>query len=145
MRNDELNDELNAIVTRLQELSLQRQDIQREEAQLLERLQTHLTSQNGKARQGQPVPIPQAAEPPAVIPPEPVPAAPAVSFMVSNEGEHILVGSHVRILSRIRHVPPGRRTTDADRSAIVTHFRGEQVWFRTYNGDNTWRAPRNLQ
>ena len=55
------------------------------------------------------------------------------------------VGQRVYITNRITHVPLISRATEADRTAIVTHFTAFRVAIRTINGYNTHRHPKNLR
>jgi hypothetical protein len=55
------------------------------------------------------------------------------------------IGQRVYITNRITHVPLLRRATEADRTAIVTHFTPSRVAIRTINGYHTHRHPKNLR
>ena len=55
------------------------------------------------------------------------------------------IGQRVYITNRITHVPLLRRATEADRTAIVTHFTASRVAIQTINGYNTHRHPKNLR
>lgn len=55
------------------------------------------------------------------------------------------VGQHVYIDNRIRHVPLTRRTTPADRAAVVARVTVDRIYIQTYNGYETWRHPGNLR
>jgi hypothetical protein len=84
-----------------------------------------------------PVAIPVPREPTSPAPREPTfPVAPTVAAF------HI--GQQVYITNRITHVLV-RRATEADRTAIVTHFTPTRVAIRTINGFNTHRHPKNLR
>jgi hypothetical protein len=54
------------------------------------------------------------------------------------------IGQRVYITNRITHVLV-RRATEADRTAIVTHFTATRVAIRTINGFHTHRHPKNLR
>jgi hypothetical protein len=54
------------------------------------------------------------------------------------------IGQRVFITNRINHVLV-RRATEADRTAIVTHFTPSRVAIRTINGYHTHRHPKNLR
>jgi hypothetical protein len=53
------------------------------------------------------------------------------------------IGQRVYITNRINHVLV-RHATEADRTAIVTHFTASRVTIRTINGYHTHRHPKNL-
>jgi hypothetical protein len=53
------------------------------------------------------------------------------------------IGQCVYITNRITHVLV-RRATEADRTAIVTHFTASHVGIRTINGFHTHQHPKNL-
>jgi hypothetical protein len=91
---------------------------------------------------------------PASVPVPPVPALPPVSpiatVVATAAGDDIEpvavfhIGQRVYITNRITHVPLLRRATEADRTAIVTHFTPSRVGIRTINGHHTHRHPKNL-
>jgi hypothetical protein len=54
------------------------------------------------------------------------------------------IGQRVYITNRINHVLV-RRVTEADRTALVTHFTASRVAIRTINGYHTHRHPKNLR
>ena len=54
------------------------------------------------------------------------------------------VGSRVEITNRI-NTSFGRTLTADDRRAVVTRVTTARVYFRTVNGNNTWRARHNLR
>ena len=66
----------------------------------------------------------------------------AASVPVVTAGFYI--GQRVYITNRITHVLV-RRATEADRTAIVTHFTASRVGIRTINGYQTHRHPKNLR
>lgn len=68
-----------------------------------------------------------------------------VSKPDETQQPHPSVGEHVYITNRIRHVPSARTTSALDRAAIVTGYLGSRIYFRTYNGDETWRESQNLR
>jgi hypothetical protein len=75
--------------------------------------------------------------------PSPTPAVVPVAIPVpSTIGFHI--GQCVYIANCITHVLV-RRATEADRTAIVTHFTATHVAIRTINGFHTHRHPKNLR
>jgi hypothetical protein len=80
-----------------------------------------------------------ASVPPVATPVSPV--APAVLPTVTV----FHIGQCVYITNRITHVPLLRRATEADRTAIVTHFTQSRVAIRTINGYHTHRHPKNLR
>jgi hypothetical protein len=55
------------------------------------------------------------------------------------------IGQRVYITNHITHVPLLCRATEADRTAIVTHFTATRVAIRTINGFHTHRHPKNLR
>jgi hypothetical protein len=91
---------------------------------------------------------------PAAVPAPPVPVAPVspiatvVATAARDDIEPVAVfhiGQRVYITNRITHVPLLRRATEADRTAIVTHFTATRVAIRTLNGVHTHRHPKNLR
>ena len=54
-------------------------------------------------------------------------------------------GDPVYITNRIQNIPIGRRTTTADRAAIVRKVTAERVYFTTATGKETWRNAKNLK
>ena len=54
------------------------------------------------------------------------------------------VGGRVRILNRVR-VTTGLAVTDNDRRATITRITPTRIYFRTVNGNETWRARSNLR
>jgi hypothetical protein len=69
-------------------------------------------------------------------------AAPMTLPTPVTTGFHI--GQRVYITNRISHILV-RRATEADRTAIVTHFTASRVAIRTINGYHTHRHPKNLR
>jgi hypothetical protein len=73
------------------------------------------------------------------------PVAQAVSVPVPVPASVVFhIGQRVYITNRINHVLV-RRATEADRTAIVTHFTAPRVAIRTINGYHTHRHPKNLR
>jgi hypothetical protein len=74
----------------------------------------------------------------------PVPVPRGQVFPVAQTVAAFHIGQRVYITNRITHVLV-RRATEADRTAIVTHFTPTRVAIRTINGFNTHRHPKNLR
>jgi hypothetical protein len=124
-------DSLNELIERLQQLHL-------EQERILIAL-VDIVTDNEPDPTGAPVtvhhPTTPVAVPVAREPTSPV-ARPTVAAF------HI--GQQVYITNRITHVLV-RRATEADRTAVVTHFTPTRVAIRTTNGFNTHRHPKNLR
>jgi hypothetical protein len=76
--------------------------------------------------------------------PSSTPAVVPVAVPVPSTIGGFHIGQRVYITNRITHVLV-RRATEADRTAIVTHFTATRVAIRTTNGFNTHRHPKNLR
>jgi hypothetical protein len=145
---------LNQLIERLQQLHL-------EQERILTALE-NIVADNEPAPAAAPVPpvpVPPAPVPPVspiatfvaapvhpttpVAVPVPVPREPASPVAPTVAVFHI--GQRVYITNRITHVPLLRRATEADRTAIVTHFTATRVAIRTINGVHTHRHPKNLR
>jgi hypothetical protein len=64
---------------------------------------------------------------------------------VTASATNFTIGCRVKIINRIAKPASGRPTNENDRRAIVTRIVGDQIHFRTVNGTNTWRLPKNLR
>jgi hypothetical protein len=118
---------LNQLIERLQQLHLEQERI----LAALENIVADNESESEPVHPTTPVAVPVS------VPREPVsPAAQTVAAF------HI--GQRVYITNRINHVLV-RRATEADRTAIVTHFTATRVAIRTINGYHTHRHPKNLR
>jgi hypothetical protein len=84
---------------------------------------------------------------PNVVPNErdTAPSTPIVEAVGVSSPTVFYIGQRVYITNRITHVPLLRRATEADRTAIVTHFTPSRVAIRTINGYHTHRHPKNLR
>jgi hypothetical protein len=137
-------DSLNELIQRLQQLDLEQERI--------------LTALENIAADNEPPASPVAAtivttgagdEPAPVAVPVP-PASPVAATGVtmgagdSIEPIAVHIGQRVYITNRINHVLV-RRVTEADRTAIVTHFTASRVAIHTINGYHTYRHPKNLR
>jgi hypothetical protein len=135
---------LNQLIERLQQLHLEQERI----LTALENIAADSESELEPAPVAVTVPVPpvSAAEP--VLPttpvavPVPVPREPV--FPVAQTVAAFHIGQQVYITNRITHVLV-RRATEADRTAVVTHFTPTRVGVRTINGFNTHRHPKNLR
>jgi hypothetical protein len=137
-------DSLNELIQQLQQLDLGQERI--------------LTALENIAADNEPPASPVAAtvvttgagdEPAPVAVPVP-PASPvAATVVTTGAGDSIEpiavfhIGQRVYITNRINHVLV-RRVTEADRTAIVTHFTASRVAIRTINGYHTHRHPKIL-
>jgi hypothetical protein len=87
--------------------------------------------------------------PPVPVPPVP-PVSPIATVVATAAGDDIEpiamfhIGQRVYITNRINHVLV-RHATEADRTAVVTHFTATRVAIRTINGYHTHRHPKNLR
>jgi hypothetical protein len=122
---------LNQLIERLQQLHLEQERI--------------LTALENIVADNEPAP---AAVP---VPPVPVPpVSPIATVVATAAGDDIEpvavfhIGQRVYITNRINQVLV-RRATEADRTAIVTHFTATRVAIRTINGYHTHRHPKNLR
>jgi hypothetical protein len=142
---------LNQLIARLQHLHL-------EQERILEALENIAAD----ARDGAPAPIAVSASP-VTVPvtavstvadaapvPIAVPASPvtvpvtAVSTVAVSAATVFHIGQQVYITNHITHVLVCH-VTEADRTAIVTHFTASRVGIRTINGFHTHRHPKNLR
>jgi hypothetical protein len=132
---------LNQLIDRLQQLHL-------EQERILAALENIIADSESEPA---PVPVPVPVPVPAPVPvhpstpvavPLPAPREPASPVTPTVAAFHI--GQRVYITNRINHVLV-RRATEADRTAIVTHFTPSRVAIRTINGYHTHRHPKNLR
>jgi hypothetical protein len=91
------------------------------------------------------VPVPPVVAPVPVIAEPATPVASPVTPASHTVVNIFHIGQRVYITNRITHVPLLRRATEADRTAIVTHFTPSHVAIRTINGYHTHRHPKNLR
>jgi hypothetical protein len=82
-----------------------------------------------------PVPVIAAPATPVALPVTPVPPMVVTMFYI---------GKRVFITNHINHILV-RHATEADRTAIVTHFTPSRVAICTINGYHTHRHPKNLR
>ena len=54
------------------------------------------------------------------------------------------VGCRVRILNRVK-VAHGKAVSNNDKRAIITRVTATRIYFRTVNGNETWRSRSNLR
>jgi hypothetical protein len=125
-------DSLNELIARLQHLHLEQARIIRALEDIAEIEIEPIERGTAPTRTATPTAVPV----PPVVVPVPVIAEVATVF-------HI--GQRVYITNRITHVPLLRRASEADRTAVVTHFTPTRVAIRTVNGFNTHRHPKNLR
>jgi hypothetical protein len=138
---------LNQLIERLQQLHLEQ-----------ERILAALENIVADDSESEPAPVAAVTEPVSpvsVAVPEPVhPTTPVAVpvpvprgqvFPVAQTVAAFHIGQRVYITNRITHVPLLRRATEADRTAIVTHFTATRVAIRTINGVHTHRHPKNLR
>jgi hypothetical protein len=124
---------LNQLIERLQQLHLEQERI--------------LTALENIVVDNEPAPASVPVPPVPVLPPV-SPIATVVATTAGDDIEPVAVfhiGQRVYITNRITHVPLLRRATEADRTAIVTHFTQSCVAIRTINGYHTHRHPKNLR
>jgi hypothetical protein len=74
--------------------------------------------------------------PVAIAAPESTTTPPTTNFEI---GDKVVITNKIKPRSN-RHV-----VNEKDRIAIVTRVTDERVFFRTLNGNQTWRAPHNLR
>jgi hypothetical protein len=60
-----------------------------------------------------------------------------------DEQEVFSIGDRIQVTNRVR-VAFGRAVTIDDRRATVTNITPTRVYFKTVNGNTTWRARSNL-
>jgi hypothetical protein len=135
---------LNQLIQRLQQLYLEQERI----LAALENIVADSESESEPAPVAAvPVPAPPVSVTVPVHPATPVavrvPREPASPVTPTVAVFHI--GQRVYITNRITHVPLLRCATEADRTAIVTHFTQSCVAIRTINGYHTHRHPKNLR
>jgi hypothetical protein len=131
---------LNQLIERLQQLHL-------EQKRILTALENIVADDEPAAAA-----VTEPASPVSVAEPEPVhPTTPVAVpvprgqvFPVAQTVAAFHIGQRVYITNRITHVLV-RRATEADRTAIVTHFTPTRVAIRTISGFNTHRHPKNLR
>jgi hypothetical protein len=121
-------DSLNELIARLQHLHL-------EQARIIRALEDIAEIEI------EPVTVPPVVVPVPVIAEPATPVTPASPTVVTV----FHIGQRVYITNRITHVPLLRRATEADRTAIVTHFTATRVAIHTINGFHTHRHPKNLR
>ena len=129
MSNDE--QVLQGLITRLQQIQLERDTLLREERQVTARLEEAVRATREGSRNGT-----GASDPGRVSPP---PQAGTQREGTFNVGERVI------IVNRIRHVPFSRRATPADRAATVQRVTEDRIFITTYNGYSTWRRASNLR
>jgi hypothetical protein len=130
---------LNQLIERLQQLHLEQEtilqaleDIAQQDIIVDQEPRANVIQGNERDR----TPAPTAAAVTVVAPVTlPTPSTPTVFY----------IGQRVYITNRITHVPLLRRATEADRTAIVTHFTATRVAIRTITGVHTHRHPKNLR
>jgi hypothetical protein len=137
---------LSQLIERLQHLHL-------EQERILTALE-NIVADNEPVHEPAPAAVPVPPVPPTVtvVAHEPAPAAvsvppvpPAATVVATIESVAVFhIGQRVYITNRINHVLV-RRATEADRTAIVTHFTPSHVAIRTINGYHTHRHPKNLR
>jgi hypothetical protein len=125
---------LNQLIERLQQLHL-------EQGRILEALENIAAeAPTDDSNEGERTSTPTTAPVATVVTEVPV-AAPAPTI---HNIDVFHIGQRVYITNRISHVLV-RRATEADRTAIVTHFTASRVAIRTINGYHTHRHPKNLR
>jgi hypothetical protein len=135
---------LNQLIERLQQLHLEQERI----LTALEHIVADSESESEPAPVTVTVPVPPVSVAGPVHPTTPVAVPVPVSrepvFPVAQTVAAFHIGQRVYITNRINHVLV-RRATEADRTAIVTHFTPSRVAIRTINGYHTHRHPKNLR
>ncbi len=118
-------EELEQLIERLHQLHLQRENISAEERNILHTILSDRVQDSTV-----------------------VATTTAVATVAANPAATVApvfrIGQQVYITNRINHVLV-RRATEADRTAIVTHFTASRVAIRTINGYHTYRHPKNLR
>jgi hypothetical protein len=118
---------LNQLIERLQQLHL-------EQERILTALEYIVTDNEPAHNEPAPVAVP--------VPP----VSPVATIVTTSAGDNIEpvavfhIGQRVYITNHINHILV-RRATEADRTAIVTHFTASRVAIRTINGYHTHRHP----
>ena len=111
MSDDE--DSEDAVITRLEQLRITRRDIADEEERLLRTLRLRREAQR--------------------------PSATGTAGGVAHT--NFQVGDHVYITNNITHVRILRRSTPADRAAVIQNISNSgRIYFTTYSGVRTWRS-----
>jgi hypothetical protein len=134
-------DSLNELIARLQHLHLEQARIIRALEDIAEieiEPVVNVVSDTNERGTAPVVPVPPVIAEPAT--PVALPVTPASPTVVTV----FHIGQRVYITNRINHVLV-RRATEADRTAIVTHFTPTRVAIRTINGYHTHRHPKNLR
>jgi hypothetical protein len=131
---------LNQLIARLQQLHLEQERIIAALENIVVNSDSELVvdSDSEPAPVTVPVPAVSVAEPVHPTTPTAVPVPPEPTVAAFH------IGQRVYITNRINHVLV-RRATEADRTAIVTHFTATRVAIRTINGYHTNRHPKNLR
>jgi hypothetical protein len=131
---------LNQLIERLQQLHLEQEtilqaleDIAQQDIIVDQEPRANVVQGNERDRTSAPTAAVATVVAPVILPRTPTPVM---------TGFHI--GQRVYITNRISHVLV-RRATEADRTAIVTHFTASRVAIRTINGYHTHRHPKNLR
>jgi hypothetical protein len=137
-------DSLNQLIERLQQLHLEQARI----IEALENIITEAPADDRNERERTPTSVAAIAMAVPVLAPtvhniEPV-ATVTATVPVSVPTTMFHVGQRVYITNRITHVSLVRRATEADRTAIVTHFTASRIAIRTINGYHTHQHPKNL-
>jgi hypothetical protein len=141
-------DSLNELIERLQQLHL-------EQARIIQALEnivavpTDDRNEHNRTPTIVPVVAVVATTPVSTVRPAPVPTVTAVRVPVPTVVTPVPttifhIGQRVYITNRISHVLV-RRATEADRTAIVTHFSASHVTIRTINSYHTHQHPKNLR
>jgi hypothetical protein len=131
-------DSLNELIARLQHLHLEQARIIRALEDIAEIEIEPVERPTRPAPTGAPVTVHPTT-------PVAVPVAREPTSPVTPTAAAFHVGQQVYITNRITHVPLLRRATEADRTAIVTHFTATRVAIRTLTGVHTHRHPKNLR
>jgi hypothetical protein len=126
---------LNQLIARLQQLHLEQERI----IAALENIVVDSDSEPAPVAATVPTLAVSVAEPVHPTTPTAVPVPPEPTVAAFH------IGQRVYITNRITHVPLLRRATEADRTAIVTHFTPSRVAIRTITGHHTHRHPKNLR
>jgi hypothetical protein len=140
-------DSLNQLIERLQQLHLEQARI----LQALENIIAVAPADNRNECDVTPTTVPVAAIIATVPVPAPTPTvhniepvATVIATVPVPAPTMFHIGQQVYIINHITHVLV-RRATEADRTAIVTHFTASgHVVIRTINGFHTHQHPKNL-
>jgi hypothetical protein len=133
-------DSLNALIERLQQLHLELARIIQALENIVE-VPADIRNERDRTPTIVPVVAVDATTPVPMVRPAPVPTATAVRVPVPTIVTPVPttifhIRQRVYITNRISHVLV-RRATEADRTAIVTHFTASRVAIRTINGYHT--------